>query len=200
MRGQFDASRRVTTERFRGAPHTVDNIRRLAVKAQLNYALRELAEEIVGRLPSKDYLSEIAAIHYWVLANCRYANDPRSVELVRSPAEVLARLERHVAQLLEIARTGQVAEAGDARWRPSLDCDDMTALLVTLLLILGREVQIMTVAFRDAFVRGQRQYSHVFVRVREPLTGQWIVLDPVAAEGAAKMLARVRAAHIWPIA
>jgi len=194
LRGQFD--RRVTTERFQGAPHTVANIRKLAVKAQLNYALRQLAEEIVGRLPSKDFLSEIGAVHYWVLGHTRYANDPRSVELVRSPAEVLARLEHHVDQLLEIARAGTPS----APWRPSLDCDDMTALLVALLLVLGREVQIMTVAFRDAFVRGQRQYSHVFVRVREPLTGQWIVLDPVAAEGAAKMLARVRAAHIWPIA
>ena len=147
----------------------------------------------MGALPSKDYLSEICAVHYWVLAHTRYANDPRSVELVRSPSEVLARLQRHVKLLLEDAR-------GEQRWRPSLDCDDMTCLLVALLLVLGREVQIMTVAFRDAWVRGQRQYSHVFVRVREPTTGQWIVLDPVAAEGAASMLSRVRATMIWPIA
>jgi hypothetical protein len=183
----------VTTEPFRGAPHTVRNIRGLAVECQKHYPLRLLAEEIVGRLESKDYLSEILAVYYWVLGNTRYANDPRNVELVRSPREILARLRRVVAQLLPVAR-------GGAKWRPSLDCDDLVCLLVGLFLCLGREVQIVTVAFADSFVRGARQYSHVYIRVREPRSGTWIVLDPVAAEGAATMLGRVKAAKIWPVA
>jgi len=184
---------RVTTEPFRGAQHTVQNIRRLAVECQKRYSLRLLAEQIVGRLPSKDYLSEILAIYYWVLGNTRYANDPRNVELVRSPREVLARLEAVVPKLLEVAR-------GTAKWRPSLDCDDLVTLLVGMFLCMGRHVQVLTVAFHDAFVNGVRQYSHVLIRVQEPRTGQWLVLDPVAAEDASGMLKRVKHVKIWPVA
>ncbi len=157
------------------------------------YDLRLLAEEIIGRLPSKDYLSEILAIYYWVLGHTRYANDPRNVELVRSPEEVIARLQDHVARLLPVAR-------GEATWKPSLDCDDLCCLLCGLFLQVGREVQIVTVAFNENFVHGQRQYGHVYLRVREPRTSTWIVLDPVAAEGAAEMLSRVKAFKIWPVA
>jgi hypothetical protein len=56
------------------------------------------------------------------------------------------------------------------------------------------------VAFNDRFVNGTRQYGHVYIRVKEPRTGTWIVLDPVAAEGAAEMLSRVKAYKIWPVA
>lgn len=183
----------VLTEPFKGAPHTVQHIRRVALGAQGDYALRLLAEDVVGRLGSKDYLSEICAIYYWVLANTRYANDPRTVELVRSPREVLTRLRRNVQAL-------RGAAAGLATWKPSLDCDDMTALYAGLFLALGREVRIVTVAFRDAFYAGKRQYGHVYVQVREPRTGHWIVLDPVAAEDTGDMLRRVKAVKIWPIA
>lgn len=186
----------MVTSPFQGAPHTVSHIRKLAIQCQRHYPLRLLAEEIVGRLDSKDFLSEILSVYYWVLGNTRYANDPRNVELVRSPREVLSRLQRVVADLLPIARAGSSATA----WRPSLDCDDLVCLICGLFLCLGRQVQIVTVAFHDQFVNGQRQYSHVYIRVREPRTGQWIVLDPVAAEGASEMLKRVKAVKIWPVA
>jgi transglutaminase-like putative cysteine protease len=177
----------VISEPFRGAPHTVAHIKRVALEAQGFYPLRLLAEDVCGQLGSKDYLSEILALYYWVLSHTRYANDPRTVELVRSPREVLGRLQRAVTQL----RAG---------WRPSLDCDDLTALLVAIFLAMGREVRIVTVAFRNAFFRGQRQFQHVYVQVREPRSGQWIVLDPVAAEATDQMLSRVKAVKIWPIA
>lgn len=175
---------------FRGAAHTVAMIKRFALEAQANYRLRLLVEQVVGRLTPKDFLSEILAVYWWVVANVRYCNDPRTVELVRAPREVIARLDLVINRGLD----------PQARWRPSLDCDDMTTLLAAMLLALGREVQIVTVAFRDAFFRGERQFQHVFLRVREPRTNQWIVLDPVAAEQSATMLRRTVAAKIWPIA
>jgi hypothetical protein len=187
------AQPRVTQEPFRGARHTVENIRRLAVKCQRHEPLRQLAEELVGRLQSKDFLSEILAIYYWVLGNTRYANDPRNVELVRSPAVILERLQRTARQLIDTAR-------GTAKWRPSLDCDDLTCLLVGLFLCMGREVRIVTIAFHDSFVNGERQYSHVYIQVKEPRSNTWIVLDPVAAEDAAQMLSRAKAVKIYPVA
>jgi transglutaminase-like putative cysteine protease len=157
--------------------------------------LRLLAEDIVGRLGSKDYLSEILAIYYWVCANTRYANDPRTVELVRSPTELLARLRTNVSQLRDVYARGM-----HGRWRPSLDCDDLTCLLAALFLIVGREVRILTVAFRHAFFAGQRQYQHVYLQVREPRTNHWIVLDPVAADTTPQMLGRIKAVKIWAVA
>lgn len=180
-------SDRVVTEPFRGAPHTVAHIKRVAVEAQGYYPVRLLAEDIIGYLGNKDYLSEILAIYYWVLSHVRYANDPRNVELVRSPSEILRRLKLNVARL----RQG---------WRPSLDCDDLTALLLALFLSIGRECQVVTVAFKTAIYRGEQQYQHVYIRVREPRTGTWIVLDPVAAEDASEMLRRVKHVKIWPVA
>ena len=178
---------RVVTEPFKGAPHTVAHIKRAALGSQGDYQLRLLTEKIVGHLGSKDYLSEILAVYYWVLNNTRYCNDPRTVELVRSPSEILTRLKRAVQQL-------------DKGWRPSLDCDDMVTLLVGMFLSLGREVRIVTVAFKLIQYRGQRQFQHVYIQVREPKTMNWIVLDPVAAEKSGDMLKRVKAAKIWAVA
>jgi hypothetical protein len=188
------AVRRQVEEPFRGAPHTVDHIKRVAIEAQGYYPLRLLAEDIIGRLGSKDYLSEILAVYYWFCAHTRYANDPRNVELVRSPAEVLARVKAAVGALRGVFANPRTA------WKPSLDCDDMTAFLLALFLTLGREVRIITVAFRDAFYAGERQYQHVYVQVREPRSMQWIVLDPVAADQTGEMLRRVKAVKIWPVA
>lgn len=165
---------------FRGAPATVALIKRYAIEAQRDPAVRMFAEEVVQGLTSKDYVSEILAIYFAVLASTRYANDPRSVELVKKPGLVVRQI-----------RAGA---------RPSLDCDDLVALEAALLLSLGREVRAMTVAFSDQFYDGERQYSHVILAAREPRANAWITLDPVAAEETGTMLRRVRAIKIWPIA
>jgi len=155
-------------------------IKDAALDSQRHYEVRELAESISDRLPSKDYLSECLAIYYFVLAHTRYMRDPRTVELVRSPFVVCRTLR--------------------AGGTPSLDCDDMAALIAGLLLATGSESRVVTVAFRKMYYKGRQQYSHVFAQAREPTTGQWITLDPVAADRTKQMMARVRAAKVWPIA
>lgn len=178
--GNLNPGHKVFTAPFKGAPHTVELIKHAALESQEKQSVRLLAEEIASNLKSKDSVSEVLAGYYFLLQNARYMNDPRTVELVRAPYVVVEEMAR-----------GK---------KPSLDCDDMVAFLAALMLALGREVQIVTVAFRNAFFRGQRQYSHVFLRVKEPRTSTWIVLDPVAAEKTTGMLRRVVAAKIWPLA
>lgn len=165
---------------FRGAPHTVALIKRYALEAQSNPRVRLLAEEIVSGLNSKDYLSEINAVYYYTLSHTRYANDPRTVELVRRPERIIRELE-----------SGKT---------PSLDCDDLVTFQAALLLSLGREVRVVTVAFNRAVYKGEIQYSHVYLQAREPRSGTWIVLDPVAAEESPEMLSRIKEMKIWPLA
>lgn len=156
-------------------------MRDAALRAQHDYSVRRLAESICAGLPSKAYLDEYLAIYYFVLSHCRYMRDPRTVELVRSP--------KLVAQQLLAGQT------------PSLDCDDMAAFINALTLATGGESRLVTVAFgRPIFVRGQRQYSHVFAQAREPQGNGWVTLDPVAADKTNQMLRRVRSAKIWPVA
>lgn len=151
-----------------------------ALRSQEHLPVRLLAEEICAGLGSKDYLSEILAIYNFVLGHTRYMRDHRTVELVRAP---------HV--LVDEMLAGK---------KPNVDCDDMCALLVALLLAIGCEVRVVTVAFRTAVYRGKKQYSHVYCQAREPRTSTWITLDPVAAEQSKAMLGRVKELKIWPVA
>lgn len=173
------APSRVTNLEYRGAPQTVALIREAALHAQNNYAVRQLAEKICGQLRAKDYLSEILAISHFVESHTRYMRDPATVELVRDPALV-------ASQLL----------SGET---PQLDCDDMSALLAALLMAAGCRVRLVTVAFRNAFHKNQRQYSHIYVEAQEPRTGTWIVVDPVAGPNTKQMLARGKAFKHWNI-
>ena len=155
-------------------------IKDAALASQQDYTVRELAERIADGLPSKAYLDEYLAIYYYVLGNTRYMRDPRTVELVRAPYVVARGL-----------KAGQ---------RPSVDCDDLAALICALTLAVGGQCRVVTVAFADIKYRQQRQYSHVFAQAREPRTGKWITLDPVAGDRTREMLRRTRFAKIWPVA
>lgn len=165
---------------FSGAPQTVALVKKYAIESQRDHEVRLLAEQIVQHLGAKDYLSEILAVYYFVVRYTRYANDPRTVELVKKPGWVAKQIA-----------AGQV---------PSLDCEDITTLIASLCLALGREVRVVTVAFADSFYKGERQFSHIYCQVKEPRSNVWIVCDPVAAEETTKMLAKVKALKIWPVA
>ena len=165
---------------FRGAPHTVDLIKRYALESQRQPIVRLTAEEIVSGLYAKDYASEIQAVYHFVVSHTRYANDPRTIELVRRPERLL-----------------QDIVAGK---KPSTDCDDMVTLEAALLLALGRSVRIVTAAFNNAFFRGKRQYSHVYLQAQEPRSKKWVTLDPVAAEETGPMLRKIKALKVWSVA
>ena len=173
-------SDRVLKFPYRGAPQTVGVIKKAALDSQRDLSVRNLAESICSGLPSKCYVGEYLALYNAVQHMTRYMRDPRTVELVRAPYVIARQMA-----------AGQV---------PNLDCDDLTALLSALVLSVGGQVRIVTVAFRNMVHNGQRQYSHVFAEARDPKSGRWIVLDPVASHKTSEMLGRVVAAKIWPVA
>ena len=170
----------ITKIPFKGANQTAAVVREAALASQQHIAVRKLAEEITRELRSKDYLSEILAIHHFLLTNCRYFRDPKTIELVKAPHIV-------VLELL----SGR---------KPSLDCDDLTALAAALLLSAGCSVRLVVVAFEDVIYKGERQYAHIFVQALEPKSGKWITCDFVAGENTARMHSRVRFAKIFPVA
>ena len=170
----------ITKLPFKGATQTALLIKAAALASQQHIAVRQLAEEITRELRSKDFLSEILAIHHFLLANCRYFRDPKTIELVKAPYRV-------VLELL----SGR---------RPSLDCDDLTALAAALLLAAGCSVRAVVVAFDDVIYKGERQYAHVFVQALEPKSGKWITVDFVAGEKTARMHDRIKYAKIFVIA
>jgi len=166
---------------YRGAPQTVSVIKEAALASQEDsYAVRELAERICAHLPSKAYGDEYQAIYRFVLARTRYMRDPRTVELVRQPTVIAKQLA-----------SGNV---------PALDCDDQAALICALVLAVGGQCDVVTVAFKHAFHEGVRQYSHVFARALEPSSGLWMIMDPVAADDTKGMRRRAVHAKIWPVA
>lgn len=165
---------------YRGAPQSVSMIRDGMLKSQDHSIVRQFAEQQCQHLRSKDYTSEILALHNVVWSRTRYMRDPRTVELIKAPHIVVAQLLR-----------GEI---------PNLDCDDDGALEGALHLAVGCEVRLVTVAFRHMFYKGERQFSHVFEEAREPRTGTWITCDPVAGLDTAKMLKRAVAFKVWPVA
>jgi transglutaminase-like putative cysteine protease len=176
----FGDSDKVLKLPFRGAPMTVAVMKQAALRSQNHYPVRLLAEEICRHLGGKDYASEALAIYFFVLSHTRYMRDPRCVELIRAP---------HV--LVRELMAGKT---------PSTDCDDQACLIAALLLATGCEARFATVAFRKIMFQGKPQYSHVFAQAKEPRTGTWLTLDPVAAERTPEMLGRVKQACFWPIA
>lgn len=168
------------SSKFEGAGSTVEAIKAAALSSQQQLSVRQLVEEICQGLRDKDYLSEALAVLHFVWGRTRYMRDPRTVELVKSP---------HV-----------MAEEILSGGTPQLDCDDMTALLLALLLASGARVDLITANFRKLRFQGVPQYSHIFIRVQEPRTGAWIVLDPVAGVLTAKMLKQIVEAKVWSVA
>lgn len=153
---------------YRGAPHTVETMRRIVDRDRKNPEARAAAEDVVRGIYAKDYLSEAAALYYAVCRGVRYTRDPATVELVKD-LEVSARTRQN-------------------------DCDEMSANLMTLVGQVGvGGTQFVTVGFRP-----NGQHSHVFLRFPDPRgSGRFVVLDPVAGPTTATMLKRIQVARVY---
>lgn len=165
-----------TVRPFHGPEDTVRTMIAAIVgpRGEQSTLVRSVKDHIIRGVQPKDYLSEIQAVRNFVHEKCKYSNDALGVEQVQDP-------ERLCDQIIKY---GTVVG----------DCDDITTLMACLCRQLGREVEIVIVGFGRP-----GSYSHVFCRVKEPKSGKWIVLDPVAGTDEASMLRRVTTYQIWKL-
>lgn len=156
------------TRPFHGALDTVQTMITLALgdRGERSVLVRTLKDTIVRDLTPKDYLGELLAIRNFAASRVRYSNDALGVEQVKDPQRMVE----------EINAYGKAVG----------DCDDIATVIGALTRQLGRETEFVVVGFG-----APGNYSHVFTRAKEPRSGRWIVLDPVAGTDEAKMLRRV---------
>ncbi len=162
---------------YRGPNATLETMARHALgpRGEQSMRVRAFTESIVREVHPKDYLGEILAIR-----NCfvqwsprrpgvplfRYTNDPRHVEMVKDPERIILEVEEHGTSLI--------------------DCDESAQLAATMLMQIGREVDLVAMGFE----RGS--LSHVAVRAREPKCGKMILLDGVAGPREAEAAGRAK--------
>lgn len=136
-------------------------MRRMAIDAQSEIKLRELAEEIIKGVHARDYVSEYAAILNWVRKNIRYVRDPVTIEQVQTPRATL--------------------ESGTG------DCDDMATLISAMVGHIGGRTRFSAGAFNRS-PSGQPMLAHVWAEAFDPASGAWIALDPVPGRRVHQML------------
>lgn len=163
--GLFGVEPKATVREYRGPKDTLQVMadHALGENGEKNMLCRWFTEYVVQDVHPKDYLGEILAIRNCFVQQSpfrpgvplfRYANDPRHVEMVKTP--------RRMVQ--EIRDRGNTV----------VDCDDIACMGATMCLLIGREVELVALGFEPNVL------SHVGVRAKEPKSGRWIWLDGVA--------------------
>lgn len=162
---------------FRGPRDTLDEMRQTALGAEgeRSMLVRQFTEWVLRDVHPKDYLGEILAVR-----NCfvqpsplrpgaplfRYTNDPRHVEMLKTPDKMVREILQHGTCLV--------------------DCDDKSCMAATMLLQVGRKVELVAMGFAP------NALSHVAVRAEEPKSSRWILIDGVAGPREAEAAGRAK--------
>lgn len=141
--------------------NTLEWMKRITLDSQNDMRIRGIAEELTINIFNQDYLSEYAAILNYVRKNIKYIRDPRTIEQIKTPLATI--------------------ETGNG------DCDDIAVLIASLISVIGGKVRFVAGAFKiDS--SGNPMPSHVWCEAYDPLSNNWIVLDPVPGRYVNKML------------
>lgn len=157
-----------------GTARTMDLIRRLVAQGIKDPRVRRAAVEILhsAGAAAHNETAEVQAIFQWVLSNIRFTKDMVDREMLQPAADIL------------ITRAG--------------DCDDINAILLPSLLgAIGYATRAVTI---KANPEDPESFSHVFLKVYLPASGEWLSLDaaqPGASWGAAPE--QYWAAAEWPL-
>jgi transglutaminase-like putative cysteine protease len=106
-----------------GIADTLNRMVKLVREYRRNPTVRQLAVEIrqAARVPSKDWLGEVRALHRFVRSYITYVRDVRDVETLQTPLHTLQN------------RAG--------------DCDDQSLLLASLLEAIGHPTKFVAMGF-----------------------------------------------------
>lgn len=106
-----------------GIRDTLARMARIVREYRRNPTIRQLAVEVrqAARVPAKDWLGEVRALHRFVRSYITYVRDVRNVETLQTPLRTLEN------------RAG--------------DCDDQSMLLAALLEALGHPTQFVAMGF-----------------------------------------------------
>lgn len=166
---------------YAGVPKTIATMRAM-IRSALTWEqadpVRRLVEEIIAKVRAKDYLSEIAAIHYWVLQNVRYTRDPIHVERVTNPLVLLSK---------------NPWDAAAGRRAGQEDCESIATTEAAMTMSIGSMAEFVTISMQPS-----ASWHHVFTVCRLP-DGLRVVLDPVPGPQVAQMLRGVVHWKRWPI-
>jgi len=130
-------------------------MKRLINDAIRVFYVRRWAERIVQGL--EDDLSRMQAIYDFILYHTHYNRDPYHLELLKTPQVSL--------QLIEVGEY------------PSLDCDDLTILSLSLLKSIGFKVALRATSYKPDHI-----FSHIYGLVHSKQYG-WIPFDLVRGIG-----------------
>lgn len=169
----------ITTERYAGSPHSMAAMQKMARAGETHPDIRRWAVGVVRGVTPKDYLSEVAALYYAVCRQIRYTKDPAHTELVNHPAVTLQQAAGDCDDQADLIRAGMGAMSGSTR-----------AALGAAMGAVGHQVQFTAVGFRER--GGPDPYSHVFLRFRDPATGEWAIADPVAGPRTRQMVGKIK--------
>lgn len=157
---------------YRGVPHSVHEMIKMAKRGQADDQVRQHAERVVRRVTPKDYLSELVALYYDACRRFRYTRDPANTEYIMHPRVALQ--------------------------RRAMDCDDfavyLRAVFATRAASVGVPVEFVTVGFAQP-----GRHTHVLARFYDTRSGRWLVADPVAGPQTATMIKRVTSHRAFPL-
>jgi len=124
-----------------GNLETVEIMRQVARDRSRYPAVRELALKILlwHKIPSRNYLDESKAIGRFVKKKVRYVRDITSVETLHDPLTMIDQIKAGTAQG---------------------DCDDISLLIVTLLLSIGHQPFFRIIKYKDGL---RDTYQHIYV-------------------------------------
>lgn len=137
-----------------GVEQTINEMRGLVDEALRDAVVLRQARDIVRSVPAFDDVSETQALYNWVRQHVRFTKDPVNKETLMKPGDLVRWIQKNGSG--------------------SGDCDDISMLLGTLLMAVGYQARLMTVA------AGGDEFSHVYVEGE--VNGQWLPMDPARAD------------------
>lgn len=169
---------------FRGARDTLQVMAEKALgdRGEKSVLVRHFTTWALADVYPKDYLGEIIAVRNLFVQMSpwrrgtplfKYQNDPRHVEFIKDP-------QRQVEEVIEHGTT-------------AVDCDEISLMQATMLLQIGRDVQLVALGFSPDTL------THVGIRAKEPKSDRWIWLDAVAGPREEEAARRAKEILVWSL-